>query len=347
MEKRRIRSLRSRSLRVVGSLAFLGTLCGLVAGIPVVGSGPISIPHPNTDFVVWPPPPRPGQLTATVVDKSKPVGVRVGLTTGSGYIMALPYGCPPSTTAVQIGQMSAGRAAVFEGVFQSVLLRSSADATPLCDGDYVDRAPTDGSVADGSLLVGDGHTALLPSGEFGVYGSYGPSGGPPPVRMVPLPRQRLLLARCSQPLTIGWGESGTLLVDAGDWGLCSQNVARYGLSGAAGQTVDFQVLAPLASAQCTAQTPVEFGQSGVDGDVDACALDGMVDLAITIVNGGDSTVTVTWRVKNQAEHVDTLLPHATLTPALAGALDELELRYTNTTNASYVNPVTLTVVAHP
>ena len=288
----------------------------------------------------------PRVLSAPVVEKSKPVGVRVGLTTGSGFIMALPYGCPPNTSAVQIGQMSAGRAAVFEGVFESVRLRSGADTTPVCAGEYVDHAPADGSVGDS--IIGEGVTALLPSGEFGVYGSYGPSGGPPPVRMVPLPRPRLLLAHCAtQPMTISWGASAPLLVDAGDWGLCSQNVARYGLSGAPGEPVDFKVMAPLASNLCTGQTPVEFGQSGVDGDMDACALDGVLNLEVTVVNGGESTVTVTWRVKNLPEHVDTLLAHATLTPAPTGALDKLELRYVNTANPSYVNPVTLTVVAHP
>ena len=348
MEKRPIEKLGSRRILVVGSLAFLGTLCGLIGGIPVVGSGPISIPHPNTDFEVWPPPPHPGQLTATVVDKSRPVGVRVGLTTGSGFIMALPYGCLSTTSPGQIGQMSAGRAAVFEGSFESVRLRSGTDSTNLCDGEYSDLAPTDGSNVDGMAIVGEGRTALLASDEFGVYGSYGPSGGPPPVRMVPLARQRLLLVHCAtQPMTVSWGASGPLLVDGGDWGLCSQNATRYGLSGAPGQIVDFKVLAPLASTQCTAQTPVDFGQSGVDGDMDACALDGVVDLAFTIVNGGDSTVTVTWRVKNLAEHVDTLLPHATLTPPPAGKLDRLELRYANTASPSYVNPVTLSVVAHP
>ena len=342
MEMRQIRRLESPRLRVVGSLALLGTLCGLVAGIPVVGVNPITPRPPNTDFDVWPPHPR--AAPSTVIDKSKPVGVRVALTSGSGTIMALPYGCPGNATAVQIGQTSAGRSAVFEGCFEGVRLHTGPDSVDLCRGEYENRAPADGSVGDS--IVGEGATAL-PNGEFGVYGSYGPSGGPPPVRLIPLPRPRLLLARCSQPLTIGWGASGTLLVDAGDWGLCSQLVARYTLSGVPGQIVDFMVLAPLEPSSCTVETPVEFGQSGVDGDMDACALDGALNLEVTVVNGGDSTVTVTWRVKNLPEHVDPLLPHATLSPAPAGALDKLEIRYANTANPSYVNPVTLTVVAHP
>lgn len=274
-----------------GIVAFgVAALAAFSVGGPVVGGGPYSLPQTGSGQDLWNGP------------SSKRAGVRVSNTSGRVKVEATKAG---TTTA--LGQVDAGRSAVFEGEWDLVKATAMAANTA---GTYEVREPT----------VGYGGN----DGTVGAGSYTQPSGAYTPYQTWSSPTYRLLTVKSSPGGTVNVrtaaGGAVLLTVSDGDWSFCGVNSCPRFVTDGSG-TVEYSVFDVRAGAG-----PCEGVASGAAGTTDRAALDGTKALSVTFQNVGSAAVQVTAQAAGQATN-NLTLPAGGPPQVVSGMLSVLQWTY--------------------
>lgn len=295
---------RSKPKRWVASCASvfaLGAFATLASGIPVVASGPFSLPQ-NQQLAIWQPA-SPAPMAAVRVTTANGT-VRVRSNDGANH----PLGLVP-----------AGRACIFEGPFPQVNL--IADAGSATNGSWEVRAPTDGPDVD--RLVGSGTLNLGASGgTYSPYGFYTAAGAAASTH-------RLIAIDASANAAEVWvtakdaannGVGPTYIVDEGDWGFCSRGISKFSVTGS--NTVPFAVYDPTP----TGNPVTGVFRAQTVGDTDSVSADGLRNLEIGLVNNGSGAITLTYMLKGGAQQ-QASVPAGQSAPPVTGPISKYEWTY--------------------